>query len=59
VLTQEVEQARSVICTGNATLQNPNAKNAAAADIGDCQDRRKALCQSTFRTSPMMRIMCE
>jgi hypothetical protein len=43
VLTQEVEQARSVICTDNATLQNRNAKNAVAADIGNCQDRKKAL----------------
>jgi hypothetical protein len=41
VLTQEAAQVRSVICKDNAALQNPNAKNAAAADVGDCQDCRK------------------
>jgi len=41
-LTQEVAQLRSVICEDDATLRKGIAKNAVAADIGDCQDRRKA-----------------
>jgi hypothetical protein len=41
VLTQEAAQARCVICSDNEVLQNPNAKNAAVADTGDCQDCKK------------------
>src|ERR1700761_628862 len=55
VLTQRCERARSVVFNSNALRRNRDAGNAAAADIGICQDRRKALCCSTFLNHRMMR----
>src|ERR1700758_4973886 len=48
VLTQRCERARSVASDNKAMRRNRDARNAAAADIGICQDRRKALCRRRF-----------
>jgi hypothetical protein len=48
VLTQRCGRARSATSDNNAMRRNRDARNARAAGIGICQDRRKALCCSRF-----------
>src|SRR6476660_936966 len=48
VLTQRCERARSATSDNNAMRRNRDARNAAAADVGICQDRRTALYRSRF-----------
>src|ERR1700759_2170808 len=48
VLTRRCDRARSVASDNNAMRRNRDARNAGVAEIGICQDRRKALCCSHF-----------
>src|ERR1700761_7568814 len=48
VLTQRCERARNAVSDNNAMRRNRDARNADAADVDVCQDRRKALCRSRF-----------
>ena len=57
VLTQRCDRARSAASDDNAMRRNRDARNAAAADVGVCQDRRKALCCSRFLNLRNVRAM--